>query len=199
MSVDALTQSTTTMLLIGLRDERDRAVWAEFDARFRPVLTGFARQLGLEAADAADVAQETLVRFVQEYRAGRYDRERGRLRHWLMSIARYRAADVRRRRARQRVARGASAFEEMIDDESASHIWDAEQRRVLLETALRELRASTRFSERTLTAFERVTLRDEPVETVAAELGVPAKDIYDAKSRVVQRLRELMKRYEDLV
>jgi RNA polymerase sigma-70 factor (ECF subfamily) len=190
--------STTAVLLGALRDERDATVWIEFDARFRPVLARFAQHLGLDAADAADVAQETLVRFVQEYRAGRYDRDRGKLRQWLIAIARCRAADVRRRSARQRVVRGASAFEDLLDDESASRIWDVEQRRFLLETALRELRESTRFSERTLVAFERVALRDEPVEAVAAELGVPVKEIYDAKSRVVQRLRELMKRYQEV-
>jgi len=60
-----------------------------------------------------------------------------------------------------------------------------------------ELRATTRFNERTIAAFERVVLRQEPVTTVGEELGLTAQEIYNAKNRVVERLREIVKRYED--
>jgi len=71
---------TTTRLLEGLCDPEDEALWCEFDAQYRPILVGFARRLGLNVEDAADLAQETLVRFVEAYRAGRYDRGKARLR-----------------------------------------------------------------------------------------------------------------------
>ena len=77
---------TTTVLLEGLHDASNDAVWGEFDRRYRPVVFGFARRLGLDDADAADVAQETLTRFLEEYRRGVYDRERGRLRSWLVTL-----------------------------------------------------------------------------------------------------------------
>ena len=90
---------TTTALLEGLRDSENAILWEAFDRRYRPILVGFARNLGLDEVDAADVAQETLSRFVQEYREGRYDRSRGRLGAWLVGIARYRILDLRRKRA----------------------------------------------------------------------------------------------------
>jgi len=71
--------TTTTALLDGLHDPANEEVWREFDTRYRPIILGFAVKLGLSDEDAADVAQDTLARFVQEYRAGRYDRTRGRL------------------------------------------------------------------------------------------------------------------------
>lgn len=190
--------ATTTTLLDGLRDESASTVWDEFDRRYRTIVYGFARRLGLEDQDAADVAQETLMRFVRDYRAGRYDRGQGRLRAWLIGIAKYRVADVRRDRARYRVARGESAIAHVPDDSEAETIWDVEQRRFVFDQALAELRATTRLSEQTLEAFERVVLRQEPVSAVAAALGVSAQDIYDAKSRIVEKLKGVLAKYEAL-
>ena len=52
----ALQTTTTTVLLEGLLDSGNEAVWREFDARYRPIIVGFARTLGLDPDDAADVA-----------------------------------------------------------------------------------------------------------------------------------------------
>lgn len=190
--------ATTSAMLRGLKNEDDSAVWDEFDRRYRPILYGFARRLGADEADAADVAQETLLRFVQEYREGRYDRGRGRLRAWLMGIAKFRVADLKRARARRRTTRGESAMIDIVDDDEASRLWDAEQRRFVYERAIAELRASSRVAPRTIEAFERVVLHQEDARDVADRLGVTPQEVYDAKSRVVDKLRELLPRYEAL-
>ena len=65
---------TTTAMLAALHDPAATAAWEAFDARYRPILHGFARNLGLSDEEAADVAQETIARFVEQYREGRYDR-----------------------------------------------------------------------------------------------------------------------------
>lgn len=187
---------TTTILLQGLHDPTDEAAWEEFDARYRPVLHGFARRVGLTDVDAADVAQETLLRFVREYRAGRYDRTRGRLRSWLLGIARTRIAQVGRDRARQRVVRGESAIDGMPDDEGLAELWEAERRRVVLRAALEEMRRTSRANDRTIAAFEMLTLRQMPVAAVADELGVSAHDVYLAKSRMAGKLREIVDRLD---
>jgi len=38
---------TTTKLLEELKDEANADAWNEFDTRYRPILIGFARRLGL--------------------------------------------------------------------------------------------------------------------------------------------------------
>lgn len=194
------TIQTTTELLDGLHESSNRAAWAEFDRRYRPILIGFLRRMGLNEADAGDVAQETLVCFVQDYRARKYDRQSGRLRSWLIGIARCRLADQRRAAARRREMRGESALGETADapeaEAEAEALWEAEERRFIFESAVAELRQSTRFAERTIEAFERVVLRREPVESVSAEIGLSPQEIYNAKNRVVERLREIVKRYE---
>jgi RNA polymerase sigma-70 factor (ECF subfamily) len=184
--------------LDGLHDESDRQVWAEFDRRYRPILLGFARQLGLDDNDAADVAQESLVRFLSAYRSGEYDRGRGRLRSWLVAIAKYRVADHRRATAQRRVTRGQSAIVDVPEDNELEQIWEAEQRQVIFDRAMDELRQTTRLTDETLEAFDRLVVHSQPVQQVATALDMTPQGIYDAKSRVVAKLRDILHKYRTL-
>lgn len=188
--------TTTTELLDGLHECSNRAAWDEFDRRYRPILIGFLRRMGLGEADAADVAQESLACFVEEYRDHKYDRGQGRLRSWLLGIARCRMADLRRKTGRRRELRGESAIVNVPDDANVAAAWEAEERKFIFEQAVSDLRKTTRFNDRTLTAFERVVLRQEAVDVVSAELGLTPQEIYNAKNRVVEKLREFVRRYE---
>lgn len=187
---------TTTALLDGLHQQGNQSAWNEFDRRYRPILVAFLRRMGLSESDAADAAQETLTCFVQDYRQGRYDRTQGRLRSWLIGIARCRAADVRRAAARRREFRGDSAIDALPDETDADAIWEAEQRQFIFQQAIADLGETTRFTARTIAAFERVVLRREPIDAVSSELGLTAQEIYNAKNRVVEKLRELVRQYE---
>ena len=190
--------TTTSTLLDGLHDECDGAAWVEFDQRYRPLLLGFARRMGLDDNDAADVAQETLVRFVRAYRAGEYHRGQGRLRSWLVGIVKYRITDLKRAVARRRVTRGQSAIGDIPDDGALDEVWESEQRRVIFDRALEELRRTTRLADATLEAFERLVVRNEPVNIVAEALGMTPQELYDAKSRVVAKLRRVLEKHQTL-
>jgi len=74
----------------GPADPEKDAIWREFPGRYQPVLVAFARRFGLTHDQAEDAPQGALLRFVEEYRAGRYERSRGRLRSWIFTIARAR-------------------------------------------------------------------------------------------------------------
>jgi RNA polymerase sigma factor (sigma-70 family) len=194
--VNSAVARTTTHLLEGLYDDRNRDAWEEFDRRYRPILLRFLRQLGLDENNAADVAQETLTCFVQDYRLRRYDRTQGRLRTWLIGIARCRAVDLRRAEGRRHEDHVAGMLDMPAEDEF-EQIWEAEQRRHIFDLAISELRSTTRLAEKTLAAFEAVVVRQKPVAEVSQEMGLTAQEIYDAKNRVAEKLREIIKRYED--
>ncbi len=189
---------TTTQLLEGLHDPGNREAWDALDGRYRPLVLAFARRLGLGDSDAADVAQETLTQFFQEYAAGRYDRERGRLRTWLIQITKTKAAQVRRRAVRRREHAGASMAEREVDPgaEDAEAIWEACRRRTVVAAALDELRATSQAAPRTLEAFELLVRHQQTPAAVAERLGMQRQDVYLAKSRLGARLREIVERLE---
>lgn len=189
-------QSTTTALLKGLQEPGNETTWRELDARYRPIIFAFTRKLGLDEADAADVAQDTMVSFVQAFRAGKYDRQRGRLRSWLVGMVKHRVADLYRIRARRREWRGESALISLPDDAALTQFWEAQRRRILLEQAIAELREQTRLNEKTIRAFEMYVIDERPGAEVARELGITPNDVYVAKRNVATRLREILTRLD---
>jgi RNA polymerase sigma-70 factor (ECF subfamily) len=190
---------TTTTILERLRNQ-DEDAWSTFVRRFRGPVTRFAVSLGVARSDAEDVAQETLVAFAEGYRAGRYDRSRGRLRQWLFGIAHHQVQRQRRRDARpERPAPGGpdtaeSFWQEVPDDDVEWTTWDSEWTRHLLEEALGRLREE--LQPTSLRAFELTVLEEHDPAEAAAILGVSVKVVYNAKHRALKRLRELQEELE---
>ena len=159
------------------------------------MLVGFARNLGLTPEEAADVAQETLARFVEQYREGRYERERGRLGAWLVGIARYRVPDVRRAHGR-RAVRGESAMVDLDDEASLSAAWDAEEEgedHRPGDGATPGLRSHRSEDDRGVRAF---MVHGLTAPVVAEQLEMPVQSVYVAKSRIATRLQSLVEEVE---
>jgi RNA polymerase sigma-70 factor (ECF subfamily) len=191
---DTLAMTTTTQLLEGLRDPRRQDLWGEFDARFRPIIVAVARRAGLTDDDAEEAAQRTLLDFLQDYRSGKYERAKGRLRTWILGIARHRIADIWRERQRRLACRGESAFLSLAADEEWDGSWQAAQEKRLAELAWAELREATKTTEASLEAFQLFALRGQPAAEVAQQCGLATADVYRIKYRLTRRLQEIMAR-----
>jgi len=174
------TSKTTSALLEGLLQSHNDQLWGEFDRRYRPVLVSLAQQFGLMLADAEDVAQETLTRFLRQYREGKYERQRGRLRSWIVGIARHCILDALRARAARREWRGQSAIGDLPSADELEALWDEECQRAIVQRALEELRKQTRADERTLRAFEQVVFHNRSAADVARELHLSVESVYAA-------------------
>lgn len=187
---------TTTAILDGLHDSANAELWEAFDRRYRPILVGFARNLGVGEVDAADIAQETLSRFVHEYRDGKYDRTRGRLGAWLVGIARYRILDLRRKLAGRRQIVDDDAVAALDDERHLTQVWENERKHAVLRDAMQELRSNSRTDSRTIEMFELLMVHGLTTQAVAEQMSVTDHDVYLAKSRVAQRLRTIVERIE---
>jgi len=186
---------TTTKLLDALLDPADEAVWREFDTRYRPILVGFARRYGLTHDQATDVAQETLARFAELYRAGRYQRERGRLRSWIIGIGKNLIREAQRgRRANATLPLDSVDLAASAEDCDA---WERERRSAILRRALGELQRQTRLSASALRAFELVAIEGRDPSDVAAELRMTRHHVYVTKHRVTGQLRQVVRRLEE--
>lgn len=180
---------TTTQLLDALRDHANEPAWAAMNARYRPVVAGFARRLGLSESDADEVAQQTLAEFVRAYREGRYDRAKGRLSSWILGIAHHTALRVLRVNRRHS---DDTPLSQIGDEPALRSIWMQERDRAILGRAIAMLRDESEIDERTLLAFELVALRGVPAAEAAAQSGLSTDQVYVAKSRVTRRLREVI-------
>lgn len=194
-----LTTITSTNILLGLRNN-DANVWRTYVDRYRPLLLGYARKLGLSDHDADDVAQQTLAAFCKAYQDGKYDRERGRLRVWLFAIARNQIITWhRRKRGREVQVAGEpdrTGFFESLDDENRmEQQWDQEWREAVMQQCLAEIRLEV--EPRTFEAFELFAAKGLPAEKVAEQLGMTATAVFGAKRRILRRVRELLPQIEE--
>jgi RNA polymerase sigma-70 factor (ECF subfamily) len=184
---------TSTSLLLGLRDPDNAEIWQSFVERYRPLILQFALHLGLGAEDAEDVAQISLLEFQQNYKEGKYDRDKGRLRSWLFGLVRRQILNYRRRLAgheqQAHSRQEADALTELPAPDRMQELWEQEWQQAVLRACMDEIRREVQAQ--TLVAFEMFALQDRPAEEVAQHLGVSRNAVFLAKRRVLQRLREL--------
>lgn len=183
---------TTTRLLDALRDHSNELAWSHIDSRYRPVIVGLARRVGLRESEADEVGQQTLAEFVKAYRDGRYDREKGRLSSWILGIAHHTALKTLRTGRRDGGSSAINLLPEDPEHPSLRSIWDDERDRSIVERALAVLRDESAVDDRTLLAFELVGLRGVPAPQAAEQCAMTVDQVYVAKNRVTKRLRSLV-------
>jgi len=184
---------TTSTILRDLRDYENHAAWQKLAARFRKPIVAFVRGMGFSSADADDVAQEALLAFAESFRKQQFDPARGRLSNWLFGIAYRQAMGHKRREGRHPLPGGAGANTTMLgnlpDEQSASAVWDREWEQALLRQCLEHVRGE--IEPTTYAAFDLVVCQEMDATKAAEQLGVPIKTVYNAKHRVLKRVREL--------
>jgi len=186
-----LATRTTTRLLDALHDLANEPAWAQIDSRYRPVIAGLARRLGLDSADAEEVAQQALSEFVRAYRENRYDRAKGRLSSWILGIAHHTALKMIRS-GRMRASGGEASLDEVPDEPALRSIWQDERDRAILSRAMGMLRDEAAVDDRTLQAFELTALRGVPAAEAASQCSMSVDQVYVARSRVTKRLRTMI-------
>ncbi len=79
---------TRVTLLARIKDGRDTDAWREFVQLYGPVVYRFARNRGLQDADAADLMQDVLRSVARNANRMEYDPKRGTFRGWLYTVTR---------------------------------------------------------------------------------------------------------------
>jgi RNA polymerase sigma-70 factor (ECF subfamily) len=176
-----------------LHDAADEAAWEQFTELYEPVIYRLARSRGLQDADAREIVQEVLLAVAKaaEHLPPRVQGETGAFRRWLATTTRNRVVDrFRRREVRgtgrstqvQRLAElpaaaadPGSQFQQELRKQLFSQAADQVQRQV----------APTTWQAFWLTAVE-----NQPVARVAQQLGISAGNVYVARCRVLDRIRQ---------
>lgn len=182
-----MTSSTSLSLIGRLRDETTRdAAWREFVARYGGLLYHWCRQWGLQASDAEDTAQETLLIILQEIQ-GFELRPDATFRGWMRTIAQnawYRLIHRRDRRREDPVetVAGLAARDDLIER------FEAMARDELVERAMSQVQAQV--DPLAWRAFVLTSLEQRPGVEVAIELGQTPSWVYQARSRIRKQIRQ---------
>ena len=184
---------TRASLLIRLRDGTSPEAWHEFVKLYSPLVYGFARNRGLQDADAADLMQDVLRSVSGAVGRLDYDRQKGGFRAWLFAITRNKLFTFQERRRSQAFASGDTAAVEQLNNtpDRANQLeaeWDRDYERRLASAAMEKIRVE--FNENTWQAFWLTAVDGLPAEEVRQRLGISTGAIYVAKSRVLARIKQ---------
>jgi RNA polymerase sigma-70 factor (ECF subfamily) len=183
--------TTHTTLLARISAGADPDAWREFQDRYAELILRFAHRHGLQPADCEEVLQDVLTALSQAMPGFRYDPAKGKFRSYLKTVT---AHAVYRRLSQKRpmvpledeeAARAAYAVEP-----ESEQAWEAEWRQYHLRRAISKI--ASEFNRADLAAFDAYALGGQSAQAVAVALGLSIDQVYQAKSRILRRLTELI-------
>jgi RNA polymerase sigma-70 factor (ECF subfamily) len=189
---------TRATLIQRLKNWQDQASWQEFFDTYWQLIYGVAVQRGLTAVEAQDVVQETMVAVARHMPAFKYDAVNGSFKTWLLNMTRWRIGDQIRKRLplveyREHAEDTALGDGKMTG--AANHafadldkLWDEEWEKNLLAVAT--AKARRRLDPKQYQLFDFYVNKDWKAERVAQAFAVPIAQVYLAKHRVTELIKE---------
>jgi RNA polymerase sigma-70 factor (ECF subfamily) len=186
-----LPQPTThRTLLARLADLDDQTAWRDFHHRYAELIRGFSRRRGVRPADCDDVVQEVLLALQKAMPHFVYDPARGTFRAYLKSIV---GSAVQRRFCQKDGPRPLQLDEGQeppaLDDET-ERMWELEWQQYHVRLAMRTIEVE--FGPADRAAFQGYAVEGRDAGATAAALGLSVEQVYQAKSRIMRRLSQLI-------
>ena len=185
--------TTRSTLLTRLKNRGDAEAWSQFQKLYAPLLYRYARGRGLPREDAEDVRDQCLEVVARKIRTFQYDKAKGGFKNWLYRIAHRKVIDLLRKR-HERIADSRELGALPDPGLTPDKIWEQHWEQEHLRYCVAQIRGSV--SEMNYRAFHMLLFEECSVEEVRDHLGLNANQVYKAKSRVLQRVRELMARFD---
>jgi len=187
---------TRASLIVKIADAQNAQAWEEFARLYQPVVYRLARRRGFQHADAEELVQEVMLAVARAVEAWHPDVARGRFRDWLHRIARNLMINFLTRRKHQVWGTGNTDAQRMLEaecdaDSAVTQMFEVEYRREAFRVAARRVQGVVK--ESTWQAFWLSTIDDLPAGDVARQLGMSVGSVYIARSRVMARLRRVVR------
>ncbi len=185
-------QRTSLTLLEGMLNGDERQ-WDRFVKLYGPLVYEWCRRARVSEDESADVVQDVFRAVATKLKDFRREGPGDSFHGWLWGITRNTALYHFRRAARQPTGRGGSAAQSQLNEipEVLPETWnDAQQQS---DTSLVYQRAvellQTEFESHTWQAFWQTVVEGDRAGDVAAKLGMTVGAVYNARYKVLKRLR----------
>ncbi|MCA9254293.1 MAG: sigma-70 family RNA polymerase sigma factor [Phycisphaerales bacterium] len=172
-----------------------QSAWREFFSRYGPAIYRVARMRGLCDEDADDIVQQVMVAISSHISDFQYDRDRGRFRHWVRTIA--------ENKIRQNARRGKLPVAPEMDvagcPDDGPGIEDIWKREWQLQDILWCLdQASDDISPRRMEAFRLYAIDGLPASEVASRLDMSVGHVYVVRHLVLNMIRRRIRDLDDV-
>jgi RNA polymerase sigma-70 factor (ECF subfamily) len=195
---------TRTTLLERLKNWQDNPSWQEFFDTYWKLIYGVAIKGGLTKEEAQDVVQETMLTVAKQMPNFKYDRKIGSFKSWLLNTTRWRIADQFRKREILIVSNSSSddadtktrIVDRVIDPAGLdmNALWNAEWEKNLLDTAIAKVKR--RLDPQKYQIFDLCVNKEWSPKKIAEAYSIPVAQVYLAKHRASEMIKEEVKRIE---
>jgi RNA polymerase sigma-70 factor, ECF subfamily len=186
--------AVTSLTLINLAKSADPAAWETLFRLYSPLVRYWLRKSRIPQLDEDDLVQEVfrsihsgLARFEKKSATDSF-------RAWMRTITQNKIRDYVKTQANKPLATGGTTALRLVheapDLELADELPEFSEDRLVIHEALEIVRRE--IQPQTFQAFWRATVDGIEPSLVADELGIPLNSVYQAKSRVLRRLRDLL-------
>ena len=180
--------TTHQTLLKRLSSSHDADAWSEFSRRYGPLIRGMARRQGLQDADCDEVVQDVLSSLVRAMESFEYDPAKGKFRGYLKTIT---VRSIMARRKHQGTVQSCDNIEDSATmDSELDQAWENEWRQYHLRLAMETVNQEFNAVDRAV--FAAYAIRGEPAKGTSEAFGISIEQVYQAKSRILKRLEELI-------
>ncbi len=186
-----MTYTTRKNLLNGCIDGKEDS-WKAFQDFYRPLIRICGHDFNLTDEQLKDLQQDVLIDVLRTNLIGKYDRAKGRFRDYLRTVIQRKAIAIIKNDSRQR---GLMPPPWLEDEASFETKWNEEWHAFLMEMALEELKS--KVSTVSYMIYDLYVNQNTPPAVVAKLLSVTPNQVYIAKTRCVQLLKEIVARLKE--
>jgi RNA polymerase sigma-70 factor, ECF subfamily len=164
-----------------------QAAWREFFERYTPAIYRVSRMRGLTHEDADDIVQQTMISISSHIGDFEYNRDRGKFRNWVQTIAENKIKALWRKRSMPN-AKSDAIRNKPDEGPSIDDLWTQEWRIQDLLWCLDQVAKDV--SPRKMEAFNKYALNGMPAKQVAEEMNMTTGNVYVTRHVILNRIRE---------
>ncbi len=189
---------TLSSMFLSQVQRMDAEAWSRLVSLFGPIVYRWCRTSGVGEHDASDVVQEVFASVARGIPTFQRQKPVGSFRSWLATITRNCVRDYFRAQACVVQATGGTGALRQLQrqaDSIDSTIHPSNTQSSIVRRVLREVEAE--FEPATWQAFWLTAVENRSASDVAHSTELTSASVYQAKSRVLRRLRERMAEIPD--
>jgi len=195
---------TRATLIQRLKNWQDQSSWQEFFDTYWKLIYGVALKRGMTESEAQDVVQETMISAAKHMPDFKYDPALGSFKTWLLNMTRWRITDQLRKRgpfvaghdSSEATSTRTRTVDKVVDPagRELDALWEAEWEKNLLDAAM--VKVKRQLDPQKYQIFDLYVNKGWPPEKVATTFGVSVDQVYLAKHRAVELIKEEVKKLE---
>jgi len=199
--------TTRISLLVRVKAGNEIA-WHEFRDKYKILILLCGQDRGLTPAENDELVQDVMWEIFRKNIIGNYDPDHipdditfhydpshGRFRHFLRGIIHHHASKILKKRNRHVELDDPKQQIPEPQEDVWEKLWDEEWKQQILDEALTELKGHVK--PKTYQAFDLCAIQGRPVKEVASLLDISIESVYQAKSRCVDKLKDIISKLEE--